>query len=86
VTPLLHVYRSERAGTTSCFKGRPASFSLSPPPVGVYMRGNFSSFVLEMEGKDFRDLFFWGYTGKARGNTFIWSEELYLGPSGDKTV
>lgn len=68
-----HVYRTEKAGTGLCFKGRLASFLPSPflPPVGICIRESFPFFVLEMEGKGFKDFVFLGYIWKARGETRI---------------
>lgn len=53
------MYRTARAETGLCFKGRTCFFfSLSfSTPVGICIRENFPFFVLEIEGKGFRDFF-----------------------------
>lgn len=72
-------------------RGRPTSFFPSPSlsPAGICIRGKFSFLYLKWEEKvleTFSVFVFLGYIEKARGGTFIWSEELDLGPSKSKMV
>lgn len=86
-----HVYRTDRAGIGLCFKGETHfffSFSFSTP-AGICIRGNFPFLYLKWEEKvlqTFSVFVFLRYIEKARGGTFIWSEELDLGPSKSKMV
>lgn len=84
-----HVYRTARAETGLCFKGRTCFFfSLSfSTPVGICIRENFPFFVLEIEGKGFRDFFcFSGVHKEGKRRDFFLVRRTRVRPQWTETV